>query len=126
MTELNVRDGERLYPRSAETVRAYNAHVGAEVLTWHAFRHALAYGTKSRAGGRLRIPYVRFGRRVFTSLEAISRWSRAVAESDETAKDADAHGATAVRGDKTPPSRKSRSSSERVAAAEKFLDEELG
>ena len=77
-----IREGEPLYPRSPETVAVYNERVGAEVLSWHAFRHGIANGTKTRSGQRLRIPVVRYGRRVFTSLEAIDRWAQAVARAD--------------------------------------------
>lgn len=121
--ELTVVDGERLYARSAETVQAYNAHVGAEVLTWHAFRHALAYGTKTRSGRRVRIPRVRFGRRIFTSLEAISRWAHAVAQADEQpitlAPPGPERLSTRVGVTTTA------SASKRLAAAERILDEEL-
>jgi hypothetical protein len=119
-----VVDGERLYPRSVETVSAFNERVGAEVLTWHAFRHAIAYGTKTRSGLRLRIPHVRFGRRIFTSLEAISRWAHAVAQADEQAI---APGTPTLGGLTTRVSATTAvPATERVAAAKRVLDTELG
>ena len=123
MLDLTVVDGERLYPRSAETVQAYNAHVGAQVLTFHAFRHALAYGTKTRSGRRVRIPHVRFGRRIFTSLEAISRWSHAVAQGDEEARAPGTPNSQRLSASdrRTTPA----AASARIAAAERLLDEEL-
>ena len=119
MQELNIADGERLYPRSTETVRRFNELVGAEVLTWHLFRHALTYGTKVRSGHRIRIPHVRFGRRLWTSLEAISRWARAVAEAERSA--------TARRDTASQPQRpRAETASRSAEAAKRLLDKELG
>lgn len=80
--DLSVREGELLFPRTPELVAAYNARVGAEALTWNTLQHGIRAGTRTRSGVRLRIPTVKFGRKLFTSLEAIDRWSRAVAEAD--------------------------------------------
>ena len=80
--DLSVREGEQLFPRTPDLVAAYNERVGAEALSWNTLQHAIRAGTRVRSGARIRIPTVRFGKRLFTSLEAIDRWSRAVAEAD--------------------------------------------
>jgi len=118
MSELRIEDGERLVARTAETVAAYNAFVGADVLTFHCLRHALTYGTKVRSGRRIRIPSVRFGRKIYTSLEAISRWARAVSEAalDEAPPERATTMATAAA--TVTPRR-------RAEAAERLLDAEL-
>ena len=116
--DLSVLAGEQLFPRDQETVARYNARVGANVLSWSAFRHALTYGTKTRSGRRIKIPHVRFGRRIFTSLEAIDRWSRAVAEADDAAQAPDIPAAKPAR-------RTSRSANaDRVARAQQTLESE--
>ena len=115
---LSVLAGEKLFPRDPETVAHYNARVGADVLSFSAFRHALTYGTKTRSGHRIKIPHVRFGRRIFTSLEAIDRWSRAVAEAD----DAGAPSPTPAR--QTTSTTRRSVNADSVARADRILDAE--
>lgn len=77
-------------------------------------------GILSKAGGRVKLEHVRFGRRIFTSKEAISRFAQRLADADAAFFDA----AQAAREDAPVPPR-ARSAAQRradIAEAEAVLE----
>ena len=114
--DLSVREGEQLFPRTPELVAKYNERVGAEALTWSTLQHAIRAGTRTRSGARIRIPTVKFGKRLFTSLEAIDRWSKAVAEAD----------LPVVVEESCPAPKRNRRPAIDLDEVDRILDEELG
>ena len=74
--------GEDLLPVGPELAEAVNRRVGIQITTGGALYDAARIGTKTRNGGRVLLEAIRAGKRRYSSVAAVIRWTRAVAIAD--------------------------------------------